>query len=127
MPRKIREERNKYAREYYALYPEKRRPYKDRVAYFKQYHSEKENKERERVGQLRRKYGITNEEYDEMFKKQDGRCLVCGETSDKVLCVDHDHKTGRVRGLLCYRCNTALGHLRDDPEIIMKLYEYMLS
>jgi len=61
---------------------------------------------------LRAKYGINVEQRDAMFAAQGGRCLICGEV--KVLSVDHDHQTGRVRGGLCTRCNVALGRVEAD-------------
>ena len=74
---------------------------------------------------LRRKekYGITPEEYLEMVAAQDGRCKIC-QNADKLV-VDHCHKTGRVRGLLCHGCNVALGFLRDDPERAVRAGSYL--
>lgn len=69
----------------------------------------------------RRKYGITNEEYDIFYKYQRGCCAICGKERD-VLCVDHDHRTGKIRGLLCRTCNYFLGVIHDDPK---KLAEYL--
>ena len=62
---------------------------------------------------LVRRYGITVEEYDALFDAQQGKCALCGGDSNGRgrLAVDHDHATGRVRGLLCFTCNTALGRL----------------
>ena len=56
-------------------------------------------------------YGITLKDFDDMLERQDGRCAICGKkgNDNKNLCVDHNHKTGRVRGLLCSRCNIKLG------------------
>lgn len=65
-------------------------------------------------------YGITLEEYDEIISRG---CEVCG-SFDKP-CVDHDHATGKVRGCLCNSCNLSLGRLNDDPDRILKLYEYI--
>jgi hypothetical protein len=70
------------------------------------------------------------EDYDEMFISQDGKCAVCGSENiikgeREMLCVDHDHKTGEVRGLLCRDCNLAAGLLEDDPERALKLSEYL--
>lgn len=58
-----------------------------------------------------RTYGISLQEFEEMVKVQGGLCKICGEPPIKgrALHVDHDHKTGKVRGLLCFRCNGALG------------------
>lgn len=78
-------------------------------------------------------YGLTIAEYDRLFLKQKGRCAVCGSTSpnskrarsDMSFCVDHDHVTGQVRGLLCQACNRALGMLKDDPELLEKAARYI--
>lgn len=75
-------------------------------------------------------YGITVEDYDKMFKAQRGRCAICrttevGQTTKKNFCVDHDHKTGKVRGLLCFRCNRALGLFYDKAHVVAKAAEYL--
>jgi hypothetical protein len=79
---------------------------------------------------LRLYYGITLAQYAAMFKRQKGRCALCltkkvGQRRKKNLCVDHDHKTGRVRGLLCFRCNRALGLFQDDPKILRRVLRYL--
>lgn len=71
---------------------------------------------------LKANYGLTPEQYDQMYVRQGGRCAVCRDASK--LCVDHDHDTGEVRALLCNHCNTALGHLREDPLRIRALAAY---
>jgi hypothetical protein len=61
---------------------------------------------------LKNVYGITLQQYEKMFKEQNGKCGICGihqDTLKKSLCVDHCHKTNKVRGLLCKNCNVALG------------------
>lgn len=65
---------------------------------------------------LMNRYGLTVEQYEEMHARQGGVCAICGEecSSGRSLAVDHDHKTGLVRGLLCTRCNWGLGHFLDD-------------
>src|SRR2546423_5792224 len=70
-----------------------------------------EVKLRERASHLKRKFGLTLEEYDEMLAAQEGGCAICGEAPEegKILHIDHDHETGLVRGLLCQRCNHGLG------------------
>lgn len=80
-----------------------------------------DNRERARAGvrrwKLRTKYGLTPEDYDALVEKQNGLCAICGEPPSTTnrnharLKVDHDHKTGEVRGLLCNRCNLLLGWL----------------
>lgn len=76
-----------------------------------------------------RKYGITEDEYQSLFNKQGGVCAICGGVPDtrwKMLAVDHDHQTGKVRGLLCMVCNTMLGRLENRLEVTLKylgLYE----
>ena len=80
-----------------------------------------------------RRYGITLCDYRELNEKQDGLCAICGnkETTRhqngdiKGLAVDHCHETGKVRGLLCYRCNTGIGKLMDDPKLLRKAANYL--
>ena len=81
---------------------------------------------------LKRKFGITLEEYRQMLKAQGGRCAICNqepkdEPHHRALAVDHDHTTNRIRGLLCFHCNTGLGNLRDDPELLRKAIEYLTN
>lgn len=94
----------------------------------------KQNKKRVRDKQLQRIYGITLETYNTLLKAQKGCCAICGnkETvkskggkTTKSLAVDHCHKTGSVRGLLCYRCNTAIGYLSDSPLNAKRAFEYL--
>jgi hypothetical protein len=64
--------------------------------------------------------------YDQMVAEQDGRCLICGAKPGRIaLAVDHDHETGRVRGLLCRSCNQGLGHFRDDPDLLRSAAAYL--
>jgi len=58
-------------------------------------------------------YGITLDDYEEILDSQGGTCAICGGTELKRLSVDHDHKTGRVRGLLCNRCNVKLSYIEE--------------
>jgi len=69
------------------------------------------------------KYGITPEQYDELVVSQTGRCRICEEGVELV--IDHDHTTGRVRGLLCGTCNSGLGMFRDRPDILQKAIQYL--
>jgi hypothetical protein len=78
---------------------------------------------------LKTKYGITVEEWDAMLIAQSGCCASCDVSMLGKLepCVDHDHKTGKVRKLLCRRCNLALGLLQDSAHLISKLLQYVRS
>jgi len=79
---------------------------------------------------LIRKYGITHQDYLDMLDEQEHKCAVCGLPEEKnfngKLCVDHNHKTGKVRGLLCNPCNKALGLAMDSAEILYNLYKYKM-
>jgi len=72
---------------------------------------------------LRRKYGLTEAERDELIASQGGTCCIC--LSAPAVHVDHCHKTGRVRGVLCFNCNSGLGLLRDDPEAAYRAADYL--
>jgi hypothetical protein len=78
---------------------------------------------------LRWRFGIGLDEYEGILAGQGGGCAICGngnmQTRRKFLDVDHDHETGKVRGILCSPCNTALGLLREDPTRIARLAEYV--
>lgn len=71
-------------------------------------------------------FGLTPEDYWEMFDRQDGRCAICRREPDwKRLAVDHDHDTGRVRGLLCHQCNCGLGFFNDDFDLLVTALGYL--
>lgn len=80
---------------------------------------------------VERKYGVTRDQYEEMLTAQDGRCAICGSADHGRdgyrLVVDHDHKTGAVRGLLCNNCNRVLGYFDDDPDRMLAAAAYLLS
>lgn len=79
-----------------------------------------------RIDKLRYKYGIGAKEYEALRKAQGGQCALCG-VEPEVLCVDHCHATGEVRGLLCTPCNTGIGHLRDDVAILRRAIDYLTN
>lgn len=89
-------------------------------------HKEKIAKNRQ-AANLWAKYRVTVGQYNAMLKKQEGVCAICLEEcrDRKVLCVDHDHKTGKVRGLLCNSCNRGIGLLKDDPDILRNAAWYL--
>lgn len=76
------------------------------------------------AARIKRLYGITGDEYARMLAEQGGRCFLCGKRSRKRLSVDHDHKTKRVRGLLCSRCNRHLGTFEWHVDVLRRLISY---
>ena len=78
-----------------------------------------------RRGQLKRLYGLSPADYDALLAKQDGVCPICGKPSEETLCVDHCHATGTIRGLLCRKCNIALGCYEDDPATMITSLAYL--
>lgn len=82
----------------------------------------------ERAGHVRRKFGLSEDQYNNMIDEQDGKCLICGyEFGQKKgdIHVDHCHDSGDVRGLLCDKCNRGLGYFRDSPEILINAANYL--
>lgn len=73
--------------------------------------------------QLKYKYDITKEEYEDLKIAQNNTCAICFK--NKKLNIDHDHETGKVRGLLCWNCNVAIGHLGDSIEILQSAANYL--
>ena len=74
------------------------------------------------------RHGISSDDYNKMLSRQNGCCAICGDELENVKCVtciDHDHETGKVRGLLCLLCNNGLGMFRDNPEVLMRAAEYL--
>ena len=75
---------------------------------------------------LKRRFGIILDDYNQLLYKQESRCAICLIKQDnRRFSVDHDHKTGKVRGLLCSTCNMGLGCLQDDAELLRKLATYI--
>lgn len=120
----------------YAANPQ---PYIDRVKkwqqenperlneYRREYRQRPERKAADREGYLKRKYGMTLADYKRMFEAQGGVCAICGEArpEERTLHVDHDHATRVIRGLLCFRCNQAIGSLQEDHEIFQAAADYL--
>jgi hypothetical protein len=118
-----------------AKYAENPRPYIDRVMKW-----QRENRERylerqrghrgtpakklsNRKSHLKRKYGLTLEEFDALLAAQGGGCAICGNPdADNV---DHDHVTGQVRGILCFTCNVAIGLVGEDEDRLVGALTYV--
>lgn len=98
----------KWAREYRKKHPEK-----TRLAV--------------RKTNIYRRYKITLEEYNYIYKKQGGVCAICGKSPNgHSLHIDHNHKNGKIRKFLCRRCNSVLGYVEEDINLLKKLIEYLL-
>jgi hypothetical protein len=83
------------------------------------------SKDRARRYMLKQKYNITHDEYLSMFYQQGGVCDICQEPKDDELCVDHCHESGTVRGLLCHKCNKALGLFKDNLASLKRALNYI--
>jgi hypothetical protein len=70
-------------------------------------------------------YGLRPADYDRMFAEQSGVCAICRKVVVGNLCVDHNHETRQVRGLLCRKCNTGLGNFQDSPDLILTAHAYL--
>lgn len=105
-----REYRRRYMRDYSALHPERIKKY-----------------------DMKRSFGMAEGEFEKMLEAQNGLCAICGQPETvldskkqlRSLSVDHDHATGKVRALLCTRCNQGLGQFRDNPDLMRKGAAYV--
>lgn len=90
---------------------------------------EKRLKEASHARRVARTYGLKDGQYEELYAAQGGVCAICRRATGKVrkLAVDHDHKTGYVRGLLCKPCNSVLAHFRDDINAAGRVFSYLLT
>ncbi len=115
-----RTERNKYNTAW-------QKQNKDKVALYQKRAYEK-NPLRLRNNRLKSEYGISIDEYRQMHAAQSGVCSICQSVCfSGTLSVDHDHETGKVRGLLCRKCNTAIGMLGDDIKLVQRAVNYLKS
>lgn len=87
-----------------------------------------------RSAYIKRKYGISLDQYEEMLKNQNGVCAICKEPETFIhpkkndvyrLAIDHNHDTGEIRELLCRRCNTMLGECKENQFLLLALIEYL--
>lgn len=96
------------------------------------YRWKEKNKDKVQITQkkwfLKKLYGLTLDQYNEMFNSQCGACSICGKHQsllEKSLSVDHDHNSGKIRSLLCSNCNTAIGLLDEDVGLLKKVVDYL--
>jgi hypothetical protein len=119
-----RETTRKYAREHL----QKKRADPDWVAREKERQQKRLNDPRYRAYRrnyhIKRNYGLSPEQFFVLERNQKGLCAIC-KSKPKKLCIDHDHITGKVRGLLCNPCNQGLGHLRDNITNLISAINYL--
>lgn len=90
--------------------------------------NKKDEKELNKLYQKKTKYGLSKEQYLDLFKKQDNKCAICGKSFNETkACVDHNHNTGNIRGLLCTQCNSLLGMAHDNINILKNAILYLES
>lgn len=115
-------------------------PYRDKE-YAKSYDRRRKVKQREESPGYRermkvdrkmfhlKKFGLTKDDFDKLLDQQGGGCACCGRKMNAVkgrrFAVDHDHKTGKVRGLLCHNCNLGIGQLGDDLDGVLRAVDYL--
>jgi hypothetical protein len=78
--------------------------------------------------ELKRKYGITMKDFDSIYRHQEGKCAICKITLlmlGRDTCIDHSHKSGKIRGILCAKCNKALGLFADSYNRLLSAAEYI--
>jgi len=113
--------RTEYSKLYYQTHREKR------IANQLKYN--RNHKEKIKNSRLKRIYNISIDEYNNILLTQNNRCAICKKPLDlqnpKHVHIDHDHKTGKVRGILCNKCNSAIGYLNDNIEYIKNALEYL--
>ena len=127
-------------KEYYKEYNKTHR--EQRLAQYKKYNSthkeqrKKYNKEYQKTHKeylkqyfIKYKYGLSKTEYDNLLLSQNNRCAICKEPLDSQnphnVIIDHNHLTGKIRGILCRKCNLAIGQLRDNPEYAYNAFLYL--
>jgi len=109
-------------KEYYAETKEKRK------GYYKEYRDREEVKKRSQLRLLRLKYDLSEEGYKSLWDAQKGRCKICEKDLGEIRpVIDHDHVSGKVRGLLCSKCNLGLGHFEDNPDLLLLACDYLLD
>lgn len=97
----------------------------EKAAYDKAHYHQ--DKEKYRNSSYKKRYGITLADYNKLLLTQNGLCGICNSmcSSGKLLAVDHNHKTNKVRGLLCTKCNLLIGYASESPEILRQAIEYL--
>ena len=124
---KFKMQKNSSQRNKYSSDPEYRKKVIERSKQYRIDHPLAKRKQ-----DLRGNYNMSLEDYDELLSKQNGVCAICGRVDSGIdsrpkLYVDHNHSTLKVRGLLCASCNYGLGYFKDNPDLLLKAYEYLMK
>jgi hypothetical protein len=126
---KTREEILKYKKDYRIKNREKINQEKKEYRVKNKEKIKEYNKHRPRKNNYKyKKYNLTPEEYTEMFNNQNGCCAICGTHQNKLkkqLSIDHNHVTGKIRGLLCQKCNQGLGFFNDNINSLNQAISYL--
>jgi hypothetical protein len=85
----------------------------------------KQDKNYRRGISLHSRFGITLDDYDRMFRHQNGVCAICQKPSKRNLHIDHEHNTGKIRGLLCFRCNWGLSFFQENTDLLSRASNYV--
>ncbi len=129
--KKYRQKHPNYYKQYYKNHKNKWKNYnKNNTENAKKYRER--HPERLKDRRLKLYYGITLEDYNKMLQEQNGVCSICKEMETRLICgkivmlsVDHDHKTGKVRGLICNKCNRLLGFVNDNTKLLEEVINYL--
>ncbi len=120
------ESQRRYRKKYRATYLEHGRNYRQR--------NREKIRQQQRFSRIKRKYGLSETQYLALYRSQNSCCPIClisleicacGSNNEHTAFVDHDHITGRIRGLLCYRCNRALGGFKDRISFLERAIKYL--
>lgn len=110
------------------------RHYEKSLAQQKIYRNSAHGKAKNTEGRLRRTFGLSVSEYNQMYCAQGGKCAICHQPETRMvkgqptqLAVDHDHETGQVRKLLCHACNVSLGLLQENTDRMLNMVAYVES
>lgn len=128
------EEEKEYNKAYYLTHLEYKKEYdkqryiNNRKNILKRIKQQREdNPEKYKDNELKNNYGLSYKDWLAMWNVQNGKCAICGELFDNFsdACIDHEHETGKIRGLLCKKCNLGLGLFRDNLDIVKNVIDYL--
>jgi len=124
--------RKEYNKKYYQKNKEKYKNHRQKnKEYYKEYGKKYYQKNKEELRkdakkrQLLREYNLSKEEFEKIFLKQNCECAICHKLFENMPCVDHNHKTNKVRGLLCISCNVLIAMAQDDIIILENTIKYL--